>query len=98
MLNPCLLGTLLPREVWLLAQAARAGKVPLQLPQNVLLGETVRVVQDIHSHAFFPIILITEAIESDVGFPGGPDGKESACNVGVPGFDPWLGKIPWSRA
>ena len=27
------------------------------------------------------------------GFPGGSAGKESACNVGDPGFDPWVGKI-----
>ena len=35
------------------------------------------------------------------GFPGSSDGKESACNVGDlglrPGFDPWVGKIPWRR-
>ena len=29
-----------------------------------------------------------------VGFLGGSDSKEPACNVG-PGFDPWIGKIPW---
>jgi len=29
--------------------------------------------------------------------PGGSDGKESACNAGRPGFDPWVGKIPWRR-
>ena len=29
-------------------------------------------------------------------FPGGSDGKESSCNV-RPGFDPWIGKIPWKR-
>ena len=26
-----------------------------------------------------------------MGFPGGLDGKKSAW------FDPWVGKIPWSR-
>ena len=30
-----------------------------------------------------------------MGFPGGSDSKESAC--GRPGFDPWVGKIPWRR-
>ena len=30
-------------------------------------------------------------------FPGGSDGKASACNPGRPGFDPWMGKIPWRR-
>ena len=24
-------------------------------------------------------------------------GKESACNAGDPGFDSWVGKIPWGR-
>ena len=31
------------------------------------------------------------------GFPGSSDGKESACNSGDPGFNPWVGKIPWRR-
>ena len=30
-----------------------------------------------------------------MGFPGGLDSKESAC--GRPGFDSWVGKIPWRR-
>ena len=30
-------------------------------------------------------------------FPGGSDGKESACNAVNPGFDPWVRKIPWRR-
>ena len=29
-------------------------------------------------------------------FPGGSDGKESACNAGDR-FYPWVGKIPWRR-
>ena len=28
--------------------------------------------------------------------PGGPDGKESACNAGD-GYNPWVGKIHWRR-
>ena len=28
------------------------------------------------------------------GFPGGSDGKESACNVGAPGSIPDLGRSP----
>ena len=35
------------------------------------------------------------------GFPGGSADKESACNAGDlglrPGFNPWVGKIPWKR-
>ena len=33
-------------------------------------------------------------------FPGGPVGKEFACQFRRhkrPEFDPWVGKIPWSR-
>ena len=29
-----------------------------------------------------------------LGFPGGSDGKESACNVGDPGLTPGLGRSP----
>ena len=32
-----------------------------------------------------------------LGFPGGSDGKESACNACNAGFDPWVRKIPWRR-
>ena len=32
-----------------------------------------------------------------LGFPGGSAGKESVCHAGRPGFDPWVGKIPWRR-
>ena len=31
-----------------------------------------------------------------MGF-GGSDSKESACNAGDPGSNPWTGKIPWRR-
>ena len=31
------------------------------------------------------------------GFPGGSEGKASACNAGRPRFNPWVGKIPWRR-
>ena len=31
------------------------------------------------------------------GFPGGSVGKEPTCKAGRPGFDPWVGKIPWRR-
>ena len=31
------------------------------------------------------------------GLPYSSDGKESACNVGDPRFDPWVRKIPWRR-
>ena len=31
------------------------------------------------------------------GFPGGSEVKASACTCRRPGFDPWVGKIPWRR-
>ena len=31
------------------------------------------------------------------GFPGGLDGKESACNSGDPGSISGLGRFPWRR-
>ena len=34
-------------------------------------------------------------VEIGRGFPGGSDGKESACNAEDPGFIPGSGKIPW---
>ena len=38
---------------------------------------------------------------SHQALPGGSGGKESACKAGdlgsIPGFDPWVGKIPWRR-
>ena len=34
---------------------------------------------------------------TQLGFPGGSEGKASACNVGRPRFDSWVGKIPWRR-
>ena len=33
-----------------------------------------------------------------LGFPGGSDGKVSACNAGDPVFHPWVRKIPWRWA
>ena len=30
-------------------------------------------------------------------FPGGSDGKSFCLQCGRPGFDPWVGKIPWRR-
>ena len=35
-----------------------------------------------------------------MGFPGGGSGKESACQCSRrkrPGFNPWVGKIPWRQ-
>ena len=37
-----------------------------------------------------------KAPELSQGFSGSSDGKESACRI--PGFSPWVRKIPWRRA
>ena len=34
-------------------------------------------------------------IKRNIKFPGSSDSKESACNAGDLGFNPWFGKIPW---
>ena len=33
-------------------------------------------------------------ITGNLGFPGGPDGKESTCNAGDPGLIPGSGRSP----
>ena len=33
----------------------------------------------------------------DLGFPGGSDGKEFACNAGAQGLNPGLGRSPGGR-
>ena len=54
---------------------------------------------------YVPIIVLYTEL---AGFPGGSNGKESACNVGlipgletslglIPGFNSRVGKIPWRR-
>ena len=32
-----------------------------------------------------------------LSFPGGSDGKSICLQCGRPGFDSWVGKIPWRR-
>ena len=32
-----------------------------------------------------------------MSFPGGSDGKSFFLQCGRPGFNPWVGKIPWRR-
>ena len=36
-------------------------------------------------------------LDSTLGFPGDSEVKASACKCRRPGFDPWVGKIPWRR-
>ena len=42
-----------------------------------------------------------KATQEGRGFPGSASGKPPAASAGDirrPGFDPWVGKIPWRRA
>ena len=50
-----------------------------------------REPQQAGRHLLESVLIVSQA------FPCGSAGKESACNVGRPGFDPWVGKIPWRR-
>ena len=38
-----------------------------------------------------------EKMTNKQGFPGGSDGKESACNIGDLGLIPESGRAPWGR-
>ena len=42
-------------------------------------------------------IWVFKKVLPPLGFPGGSEVKASAWNAGDPGFDPWVGKIPWRR-
>ena len=45
-------------------------------------------------------IIFKYQLNANRGFPGGASDKESTCRgrrCKKPGFDPWVGKIPWNR-
>ena len=44
------------------------------------------------------LLCISWVLRLGVGFPGGSDGKESACSGGDLGSIPGLGRFPWRRA
>ena len=41
--------------------------------------------------------LVSKLCTRPEDFPGGSDGKASVYNAGRPGFNPWVGKLPWRR-
>ena len=52
----------------------------------------------VNSKLFCPYLTSKQmAVSPSLGFPGGSDGKASACKCGRPGFDPWVGQMPWRR-
>ena len=50
--------------------------------------------QTLCSHSLLALFLRRILCQALWGFPGGSDGKESACNVGDPGSIPRLGRSP----
>ena len=59
-------------------------------------AKTISLLQPYRLLVMFSVFYLTYTFVYE-DFPGGSDGKVSACNVGGPGFDPWVGKIPWRR-
>ena len=58
--------------------------------------DTVESKQEI----WFKLRMLKIMAMEKMGFAGGSDSKEPACNVGDgrPGFNPWVRKIPWRGA
>ena len=55
------------------------------------------VIKSWNHVSIMPLLLNSVVASYLLGFPGGSDSKESACNVGRPRFNPRVGKIPWRR-
>ena len=49
-----------------------------------------------HSQTF-SLTQVKSSLLTEMGFPGGSDGRESACNVGDLRFIPGLGRTPEKR-
>ena len=49
------------------------------------------------SYFFVATYLVFTPTYSQVNFPGGSDNKVSVYKCGRPGFNLWVGKIPWRR-
>ena len=61
------------------------------LPQSAIFHSTRHLLKYYAMYSFQCLFIVC------MGFPGGSDGKESACHVGDLGSIPWVGKIPWRR-
>jgi len=59
-------------------------------------GEEIQNSAVVYAAFRINIVIIYLALKIDPhwGFPGGSDGKESACNAGDPGSIPGLGRSP----
>ena len=64
------------------------------------LNKPVYVKRLYHSLAYSEHHQILDGLNLFKGFPGGTGDKESACQCRRSkrrGFNPWFGKLPWSR-
>ena len=52
----------------------------------------------IHVKLYEILLNFDLTVVASMGFPGGSDGKKICLQCGRPGFDPWVGKIPWRKA
>ena len=64
--------------------------------ESSLSGVSFKDTNPIRSARALPLLPHLTLIISLESFPGGSDGKESACNAGD-WVDPWVWKIPWRR-
>ena len=69
----------------------------MPIPLNCILQSAIYRPQLSALPGNFLDIHIIKPQLDPTGFPSGSDSKESACNE-RPGFNPWVGKIPWRRA
>ena len=85
---------------------AAAGRAPTKPYVNFLSGlssmsvdcrgQELRLATILESHWDQRSLEIT-LFKPSPGLPCWLSGKESACQCRRPGFDPWVGKIPWRR-
>ena len=66
--------------------------IRLQSPLMTLL--IIQIIQSMSSTSLDDAELFIRSISGFVGFPGGSDGKESACNAGDLGSNPRSGRSP----
>ena len=64
---------------------------------TMIISRSIHVDANGIIHSFLWLSSILLCVYIYWGFPGGSDGKESACNAGDSGSTPWVGKIPWKR-
>ena len=59
--------------------------------------EQIKAINPTLRRADVTVFNVHSFCESLVGLPGWHSGKQATCQSRRCGFDPWVGKIPWSR-